>query len=156
MPAHRWHLPWPINSSAASSRCVLGICRTDPIDAFAFVSLSLSPRRDWWLLKGLALYLTSLYTRRAFGNNEYRYNLNQVEKRISDWTGDSHSRFVGHARRHSIRTRGESHSTRFRADQDGIGPQQREQSSRIDDVFALSRSLQFHRYYIAIRSSPIV
>jgi len=35
-------------------------------------------RRDWWLLKGLALYLTSLYTRRAFGNNEYRYNLNQV------------------------------------------------------------------------------
>lgn len=35
-------------------------------------------RRDWWLLKGLALYLTSLYTRRAFGNNEYRYNLNRV------------------------------------------------------------------------------
>jgi transcription initiation factor TFIID subunit 2 len=38
------------------------------------------PRRDWWLLKGLALYLTSLYTRRAFGNNEYRYNLNRVNK----------------------------------------------------------------------------
>ncbi|CAF0780491.1 unnamed protein product [Adineta ricciae] len=31
--------------------------------------------RDWWLLKGLALYLTNIYTRRAFGNNEYRYNL---------------------------------------------------------------------------------
>ena len=35
-------------------------------------------RRDWWLLKGLALYLTNIYTRRAFGNNEYRYNLNRV------------------------------------------------------------------------------
>ncbi|CAF5228786.1 unnamed protein product, partial [Rotaria magnacalcarata] len=33
--------------------------------------------RDWWLLKGLALYLASLYTKRAFGNNEYRYNLNR-------------------------------------------------------------------------------
>jgi hypothetical protein len=38
-------------------------------------------RRDWWLLKGLALYLTSLYTRRAFGNNEYRYNLNRVNNK---------------------------------------------------------------------------
>ncbi|CAF4645486.1 unnamed protein product [Rotaria socialis] len=35
--------------------------------------------RDWWLLKGLALYLASLYTKRAFGNNEYRYNLNRVD-----------------------------------------------------------------------------
>jgi hypothetical protein len=40
-------------------------------------------RRDWWLLKGLALYLTSLYTRRAFGNNEYRYNLNRVNKNLN-------------------------------------------------------------------------
>ncbi len=40
-------------------------------------------RRDWWLLKGLALYLTSLYTRRAFGNNEYRYNLNRVNHRMN-------------------------------------------------------------------------
>jgi transcription initiation factor TFIID subunit 2 len=45
---------------------------------FYLINRVIVSRRDWWLLKGLALYLTSLYTRRAFGNNEYRYNLNQV------------------------------------------------------------------------------
>lgn len=50
-------------------------------DCFLWISFDLL-RRDWWLLKGLAMYVTSLYTRRAFGNNEYRYNLNQVKSKL--------------------------------------------------------------------------
>ena len=71
-PDHKWLLLLPINFSVVSSRCVHGNTR------YPLTYLTAFSRRDWWLLKGLASYLTSLYTRRAFGNNEYRYSLNQV------------------------------------------------------------------------------
>lgn len=74
----KWRLVLPINFSVVSSRCVHGKIRR------ALSYLSAFSRRDWWLLKGLASYLTSLYTRRAFGNNEYRYSLNQVRNRKFD------------------------------------------------------------------------
>lgn len=42
--------------------------------------LFVSARYDAWLPKGLATYLCSMYRRKAFGVNDYRYKIAQVNK----------------------------------------------------------------------------
>ena len=43
------------------------------------VVLCACTRSDAWLPKGLATYLCSMYRRKAFGVNDYRYKIAQVE-----------------------------------------------------------------------------
>lgn len=40
---------------------------------------------DLWLVNGLALYMTGLFMRKLFGNNDYRFRLKKDMQRVLDW-----------------------------------------------------------------------
>ncbi|KAH9486347.1 Transcription initiation factor TFIID subunit 2 [Psilocybe cubensis] len=40
---------------------------------------------DLWLVNGLALYITGLFMRKLFGNNDYRFRLKKDMQRVVDW-----------------------------------------------------------------------
>ncbi|KAF8167444.1 hypothetical protein B0H34DRAFT_792168 [Crassisporium funariophilum] len=40
---------------------------------------------DLWLVNGLGLYVTGLFMRRLFGNNDYRFRLKKDMQRVVDW-----------------------------------------------------------------------
>ena len=44
---------------------------------------------DLWLVNGLALYITGLFMRKLFGNNDYRFRLKKDMQRVLDWDAGS-------------------------------------------------------------------
>ncbi|KAF4611399.1 hypothetical protein D9613_004170 [Agrocybe pediades] len=44
---------------------------------------------DLWLVNGLALYITGLFTRKLFGNNDYRFRLKKDMERVLEWDNGS-------------------------------------------------------------------
>ena len=40
---------------------------------------------DLWLVNGLALYITGLFMRKLFGNNDYRFRLKKDMQRVLEW-----------------------------------------------------------------------
>ena len=40
---------------------------------------------DLWLVNGLSLYITGLFMRKLFGNNDYRFRLKKDMQRVVDW-----------------------------------------------------------------------
>lgn len=55
--------------------------------ACQWIGINIQPKAwsDLWLTNGLALYITSLFLRKLFGNNEYRFRLKMDMKRVLDW-----------------------------------------------------------------------
>ncbi|KAJ7597342.1 hypothetical protein C8J56DRAFT_316264 [Mycena floridula] len=57
--------------------------------ACQWIGINILPKTwsDLWLSNGLALYITSLFLRKLFGNNEYRFRLNKDMQRVVDLDG---------------------------------------------------------------------
>ncbi|KAJ3571564.1 hypothetical protein NP233_g3673 [Leucocoprinus birnbaumii] len=55
--------------------------------ACQWVGVNIVPRTwsDIWLVNGLALYITGLFMRKMFGNNDYRFKLKKDMQRILEW-----------------------------------------------------------------------
>ena len=50
------------------------------VTTFVFFIFVYFFRADLWLIRGMALYLTGLFLKKMFGNNEYRYWLMKVSE----------------------------------------------------------------------------
>lgn len=55
--------------------------------ACQWVGINIVPKTwsDLWLVNGLALYITGLFTRKLFGNNDYRFRLKKDMQRVLEW-----------------------------------------------------------------------
>jgi len=55
--------------------------------ACQWVGINIIPRTwsDIWLVNGLALYITGLFIRKMFGNNDYRFKLKKDMQRVLEW-----------------------------------------------------------------------
>ncbi|KAF8665397.1 hypothetical protein AX16_000416 [Volvariella volvacea WC 439] len=55
--------------------------------ACQWVGINIQPKNwsDIWLTNGLALYITGLYMRKLFGNNDYRFRLKKDMERVLEW-----------------------------------------------------------------------
>ncbi len=55
--------------------------------ACQWVGINIIPKTwsDLWLVNGLALYITGLFMRKLFGNNDYRFKLKKDMQRVLEW-----------------------------------------------------------------------
>ncbi|KAF9531853.1 hypothetical protein CPB83DRAFT_785561 [Crepidotus variabilis] len=55
--------------------------------ACQWVGINIIPKTwsDLWLVNGLALYITGLFIRKLFGNNDYRFRLKKDMQRVLEW-----------------------------------------------------------------------
>ncbi|KAI0304611.1 hypothetical protein BC826DRAFT_1088837 [Russula brevipes] len=55
--------------------------------ACQWVGINILPKTwsDLWLVNGLGLYITGLFLRKLFGNNEYRFRLKKDMERVVEW-----------------------------------------------------------------------
>lgn len=55
--------------------------------ACQWVGINIIPKTwsDIWLVNGLALYITGLFMRKLFGNNDYRFKLKKDMQRVLEW-----------------------------------------------------------------------
>ncbi|KXN88910.1 Transcription initiation factor TFIID subunit 2, partial [Leucoagaricus sp. SymC.cos] len=55
--------------------------------ACQWVGINIVPKTcsDIWLVNGLALYITGLFMRKLFGNNDYRFKLKKDMQRVLEW-----------------------------------------------------------------------
>lgn len=55
--------------------------------ACQWVGINIIPKTwsDIWLVNGLALYVTGLFMRKLFGNNDYRFKLKKDMQRVLEW-----------------------------------------------------------------------
>jgi len=55
--------------------------------ACQWVGINIIPKSwsDLWLVNGLALYVTGLFMRKLFGNNDYRFKLKKDMQRVVEW-----------------------------------------------------------------------
>lgn len=52
-----------------------------------WAGINITPKTwsDLWLVNGLALYITGLFMRKLFGNNDYRFRLKKDMQRVLEW-----------------------------------------------------------------------
>ncbi|KAI0308085.1 hypothetical protein B0F90DRAFT_1680044 [Multifurca ochricompacta] len=55
--------------------------------ACQWIGINILPKTwsDLWLVNGLGLYITGLFLRKLFGNNEYRFRLKKDMERVVEW-----------------------------------------------------------------------
>ncbi|KAI0068033.1 hypothetical protein BV25DRAFT_1904522 [Artomyces pyxidatus] len=59
--------------------------------ACQWMGINILPKNwsDLWLVNGLGLYITGLFVRKLFGNNEYRFRLKKDMERVVEWDNGS-------------------------------------------------------------------